>query len=116
MPTDIGIIDLGMGFPYQSAEEKKAAYDFFRPLLRDRQSRDQFEFPAEYMFKDAPDVVAPDVDPVAWTVAKMDEFGIEQAMVGMSGHGIRAQRGASGSLPPHVRRSTRTGAPRRSAT
>ena len=59
MPTDIGIIDLGMGFPYQSVEEKKAAYDFFRPLLRDRQSRDQFEFPAEYMFKDAPDVIRP---------------------------------------------------------
>ena len=102
MPTDIGIIDLGMGFPYQSVEEKKAAYDFFRPLLHDRQSREQFEFPAEYMFKDAPDVIAPDVDPVAWTVDKMDEFGIEQAMVGMTGHGVRAKRGASGSLPPHV--------------
>jgi len=92
MPTDIGIIDLGMGFPYQSVDEKKAAYDFFRPLLRDRQSRDQFEFPAEYMFKDAPDVIPPDQDPVAWTVAKMDEFGIDQAMVGLSGHGIRAKR------------------------
>ena len=46
MPTDIGIIDLGIGFPYQSVEEKKAAYDFFRPLLKDRQSREEFEFPA----------------------------------------------------------------------
>ena len=92
MPNGIGIIDLGMGFPYRSVEEKKAAYDFFRPLLRDRQSTQEFEFPAQYMFKDVPDVVGPDVDPVAWTVAAMDAHGIEQAMVGMSEHGIRARR------------------------
>src|SRR4051794_19785743 len=90
MPTDIGVIDLGMGFPYQSVEAKKVAYDFFRPLLKDRQSRHEFEFPAEYMFKDAPDVIGPDEDPVAWTVAKMDEFGIEQAMVGLGDNAIRA--------------------------
>ena len=33
MPTDIGIVDLGMGFPYQSIEEKKRTYDFFRANL-----------------------------------------------------------------------------------
>jgi predicted TIM-barrel fold metal-dependent hydrolase len=59
--------------------------------LKDRQSREEMEFPAEYMFKNAPDVISPDEDPVAWTVAKMDEFGIEQGMVGMSAHGIRAR-------------------------
>jgi predicted TIM-barrel fold metal-dependent hydrolase len=91
MPTDIGIIDLGMGFPYRSVEEKKAAYDFFRPLLRDRQSTEEFEFPAQYMFKDVPDVVGPGVDPVAWTVAAMDAHGIDQAMVGLGEHGIRAR-------------------------
>ena len=26
MPTDLGIVDLGMGFPYTSVEEKKADY------------------------------------------------------------------------------------------
>jgi predicted TIM-barrel fold metal-dependent hydrolase len=91
MPTDIGIVDLGLGFPYQSVEAKKAAYDFFRPLLRDRQSREQFEFPAEYMFKDAPDVISPDDDPVQWVVDRMDAFGIEQAMVGLHDNGIRAK-------------------------
>ncbi len=91
MPTDLGVIDLGIGFPYQTVDEKKAAYDFFRPLLHDRQSLDEFEFPAEYLFKHAPDVVGPEVDPVAWTVAKMDEFGIAQGMVGLSPNGLRAQ-------------------------
>src|ERR1044072_8796950 len=75
---DIGIIDLGIGFPFQSIEEKKATYDFFRPLLKDQQSKEEFEFPAQYMFKDVPDIVPADVDPVRWTVEKMDAFGIEQ--------------------------------------
>ena len=65
MPTDIGIVDLGIGFPYTSHEEKKAAYDFFRANLKDEQSVKEFEFPAQYMFKDVPDVVDPSVDPVA---------------------------------------------------
>ena len=45
MPQGIGIVDPGIGFPHQSIEEKKATYDFFRPLLRDAQSRKEFEFP-----------------------------------------------------------------------
>jgi uncharacterized protein len=91
MPTDIGIVDLGIGFPYQSVEEKKAAYDFFRPLLKDAQSVQEFEFPAQYMFKDVPDVVEPGVDPVAWIVEKMDAFGIQVAKTHMSANGIRAK-------------------------
>ena len=43
MPTDIGIVDLGMGFPYTSIEEKKAAYDFFKANLKDKQSLEEFE-------------------------------------------------------------------------
>ena len=35
-------------------EEKKATYDFFRPLLKDQQSAKDFEFPAQYMFKNVP--------------------------------------------------------------
>src|SRR6478752_1389313 len=91
MPTDIGIVDLGMGFPYTSIEEKKAAYGFFKANLKDRESLEEFEFPAQYMFKDVPDVVPPDVDPVRYVVEKMDAFGIEQAMTGMSANGIRAK-------------------------
>ena len=107
MPTDLGIVDLGIGFPYRSHEEKRAAYDFFRPLLKDTQSAKEFEFPAQYMFKDVPDVVGPDVDPVAWVVEKMDEFHIEMAKTGMSPNGIRAKREHPGrfflnmSVDPH---------------
>jgi len=107
MPTDIGIVDLGIGFPYRSHEEKRAAYDFFRPNLKDAESVKEFEFPAQYMFKDVPDVVGPDVDPVAWVVQKMDEFHIEMAKTGMSPNGIRAKQEYPGrfflnmSVDPH---------------
>jgi hypothetical protein len=92
MPTDIGIVDLGIGFPYQSTEEKKHTYDFFRPLLKDAQSLQEFEFPAQYMFKDVPDIVSPDTDPVQWVVEKMDAFNIQMAKTGLSPNGIRAKR------------------------
>jgi hypothetical protein len=91
MPTDIGIVDLGMGFPYRSVEQKKAAYDFFKANLKDRESLEQMEFPAQYMFKDVPDVVEPGVDPVEWIVEKMDAFGIEQCMTGINDDSIRAK-------------------------
>lgn len=92
MPRDIGIVDLGIGFPYQSVEDKRHAYDFFRPLFKDQQSIADFEFPAQYMFKDVPDVVDPSIDPVDWVVAKMDEFGIEMCMTHMTANGIRAKQ------------------------
>ena len=92
MPTDIGIVDLGNGFPFQSIEAKMATYDFFRPLLKDAQSQREFEFPAQYMFKDVPDVISPDEDPVQWIVDKMDAFGIEIGVTGLSENGIRAKR------------------------
>ncbi len=91
-PAGLGIVDLGIGFPHQSVEQKKATYDFFRPLLKDAQSREEFEFPAQYMFKDVPDLVDPSVDVVEWVVDKMDSFGIEMAMTGLSPNGIRARQ------------------------
>ena len=88
----IGIIDLGIGFPYRSVEEKKGAYDFFKANLKDKQSLQEMEFPAEYMFKNAPDVVDPEVDPIEWTVEKMQEFGIVHGKIGLSERGIEAKR------------------------
>ncbi|MCO8129147.1 amidohydrolase family protein [Acidimicrobiia bacterium EGI L10123] len=92
IPPDIKIVDPGIGFPHQSIEEKVATYDFFRPLLKDRQSREDFEFPAQYMFKDVPDIVDPGEDPVAWTVAQMDAFNIDIAITGATEKGIRAKQ------------------------
>jgi predicted TIM-barrel fold metal-dependent hydrolase len=103
IPAGIGIVDPGIGFPHRSIEEKKRSYDFFRMLLKDKQSLEEFEFPAEYMFKQVPDVIGPDDDPVAYVVAKMDEFGIEQAVTGLSPNGIRAKREHPGRFHFQVR-------------
>ena len=70
MPTDIGVIDLMLDFP---SPDQSNWYEFLKPQLRD-ESKD-YEFPAEYMFKDVPHVE--DVpDPVGATLALMDHPGI----------------------------------------
>ena len=42
MPTDIGVIDLMIGFP---EADRRHNYDFLRANLRDHESLDEFEFP-----------------------------------------------------------------------
>jgi predicted TIM-barrel fold metal-dependent hydrolase len=80
MPTKVGVIDLMLQIP--TADGKKR-YDFLKPLLLDKESRDRFDFPAQYMFKDVPDV-GTSADYVLLTLREMDKYGIERAMVGMS--------------------------------
>ncbi|HQV57523.1 MAG TPA: amidohydrolase family protein [Ilumatobacteraceae bacterium] len=92
MPTDIGVVDLQTGFPYRSIDEKKATYTFFRDNLKDRESLEQMEFPAEYMFKGVPDLVSEDTDVVAWTLDKMDTYGVAVGMCGLSDKSIEAKR------------------------
>ena len=52
MPTDVPIIDCMIGFPIA---DKKALYEFITKQTKDSQSKDEYEFPVEYMFKDVPD-------------------------------------------------------------
>jgi predicted TIM-barrel fold metal-dependent hydrolase len=92
MPTGIGIVDLGIGFPYTSIEQKMKAYDFFRANLKDAESVREMEFPAQYMFKGVPDIVPEGTDVIQWVVDKMDEYDIRIARVGLSPNGIEAQR------------------------
>jgi predicted TIM-barrel fold metal-dependent hydrolase len=92
MPTDVEIVDLGIGFPYTSIEQKKSTYDFFRANLKDQESLKEMEFPAQYMFKGVPDVVPEGTDVVQWVVDKMDEFNIKIAKVGLSPNGIEAKK------------------------
>ena len=66
------------------------------------------------MFKDVPDVVSPDVDPVQWIVDKMDAFGIEIGDDGLSPNGIRAKR-STRAASSSAGRSTRTRASTRCA-
>jgi uncharacterized protein len=86
MPTDIGVIDLMIGFP---AAEAKHKFDFLAPQLRDAESA-EMNMPAEYMFKEVPDHIEAEDDPVAVTLAAMDRHGIEIGMAGASPDALRA--------------------------
>jgi hypothetical protein len=83
VPEGIGIVDLMLDIP---APENVGVYDFLKPLLRDRESRESFEFPAEYMFKDVP-TESKGVDSVEVVLEEMDRWGIEKALIGLGGVG-----------------------------
>jgi predicted TIM-barrel fold metal-dependent hydrolase len=68
-----------IGFPHEGS----AQYDFIRKQTKDRESKESFEFPVEYMFKDVPKGLPTD-DPVSLVLQQMDRFGIEKAMIGVS--------------------------------
>ncbi len=92
MPSDVGVIDLMLGIPEAS---KKGWYDFLKPSLMDRESKEDFEFPAQYMFKEVPKEFDPEADPIATVLVEMDHFGIERAMIGVHferGNGPEALR------------------------
>ena len=91
-PTDIRVIDCMLGIP--EAEDRSAWFEFFRPLLKDAQSVEQFTMPAQYMFKDIPQSGKTD-DFVAWTVDQMDRFNIEKALVGWNGNATSLRAFAS---------------------
>ncbi len=85
MPS-IPVIDLMMGIP---GEDTSEWYEFIKPLLMDRESREQFRMPAQYMFTDIPQLGGKDDYP-AFVVREMDRFGIERAMVGYGERSLEA--------------------------
>jgi predicted TIM-barrel fold metal-dependent hydrolase len=74
-----GAIDLMMAIPWGS---KKSWYGFMRSSLMDKESG-EMNFPVEYMFKDVPDDLEENVDPIAVTLGEMDHWGIDRAMLGV---------------------------------
>lgn len=78
-PRDIRVIDTMLGVPLK--EDRSDWFDFFRPLLRDQQSLEQFAMPAQYMFRNIPAAEGVD-DLPGWTVGEMDRFGIDKALIG----------------------------------
>jgi uncharacterized protein len=88
-PLDIGIIDTMIGFP---AADMAKTYAFIARQAKDRETKESFEFPVEYMFKDSPDKrLDKTVDPVAVTLHEMDRWGVERGLVGVHGEvGARA--------------------------
>ena len=90
MPTDIGIVDLMLQIPDGT---KRDWYKFLAGNLRDTESLDEFEFPVEYMFKEVPDDLPKDADPVKVVLDEMDRYGIAQAMVGVGWERSSSLRG-----------------------
>ena len=89
MPAGIPIIDTMIGFPHP---DMKATYAFITRQTKDRQSKEDFEFPVEYMFKQVPEKELTDVsDPVALTLGEMDRWGIEMGLIGLGDPGGTAE-------------------------
>jgi len=81
IPSGLKAIDLMMNIP---DGDPSAWYEFIKPLLLDEESRKVFKMPAQYMFKDIPQI-EDQKDYVEYAIAEMDRWGIEQAMLGISG-------------------------------
>lgn len=78
-PRDIPVIDTMLGVPLK--EDRSDWFNFFKPLLRDKESLSQFSMPAQYMFRNIPNADGID-DLPGWTVSEMDRFGIAKALIG----------------------------------
>ncbi|GAA4882357.1 amidohydrolase family protein [Ferrimonas pelagia] len=87
-PKEIGVIDLMMQIP---GADNSGWYEFMKPLLLDSESRETFKMPAQYMFKDIPDA-GEQPDYIDYTLALMDRFNIERAMIGIDDDNAIAQQ------------------------
>ncbi|WP_344264719.1 amidohydrolase family protein [Actinomadura napierensis] len=67
-----------IGFPRSDS----AQYDFIRAQTKDVSSREEMEFPAEYMFKEVPKDL-PAEDPISVTLRGMDRHNIEWGLIGV---------------------------------
>ena len=76
----VGVIDTMIGFP-QPREEQAKQYDFIRKQTHDADSQ-EWEFPAQYMFKGVPHYDRVD-DPVEMLMQKMNQHGIAKALTGV---------------------------------
>ncbi|MGH9025974.1 MAG: amidohydrolase family protein, partial [Acidimicrobiia bacterium] len=88
-PRDIGVIDLMIGFPMQ---DKKAVYEYLMQGIRDRETKESFTFPAEYMFKDVPEGAEEGEDPIDVAFGEMDRFNVTAGLFGLSDQAIAAKR------------------------
>ena len=77
-----GVVDLMIGLPAPPAEQAEK-YQRYLSQLRDRQSKEDFTFPAQYMFKNVPEFADLD-DPVATLVGEMDRHNIRCGMLNVA--------------------------------
>jgi len=81
IPSGLKAVDLMMNIP---DGDPAGWYEFIKPLLLDEESRKVFKMPAQYLFKNIPEIDEQD-DYVAYALGEMDKWGIERAMLGISG-------------------------------
>jgi uncharacterized protein len=70
-----------IGFPHPDMKE---VYRFITRQTKDAESKEQFDFPVEYLFKDVPEKrLAGSIDPIGVTLREMDLWGIEKGLIGV---------------------------------
>jgi predicted TIM-barrel fold metal-dependent hydrolase len=89
LPAGIGVIDLMVGMPPGPGD--RAALELLRPQLRDRESLEAMEFPAQYLFGDLPEARFA-ADPLGAILREMDRFGVERGMIPVTADNDVAQR------------------------
>ena len=89
MPTNVGVIDLMVGMP--PGPDHRGGVDSLRPFLRDRESLELLDFPAQHLFKDLPPEASAD-DPISAVLTEMDRFGVERGLIDVSDRNSVAQR------------------------
>ena len=77
---EIKVIDLMLGIP--SSDDRSEWFESFQNLLMDQESQTQFKMPAQYMFKDVPDLSNQD-DTIAYALEQMNKHNIHRAMLGI---------------------------------
>ena len=83
MPKDSKVIDLMLSVP---GEGDRPSYEWLKPMLMDEESRNMFAMPAQYMFKDIPNINS-DLDYIQYTIDQMDKHNIEKAMINVGSFG-----------------------------
>jgi hypothetical protein len=78
-----GVVDTMIGVPASPEQRKAEHYQKMNAGILDKEAREKFTFPAQYMFKDVPDYG--DVDePVPLLLAEMDRFNVSVGMLNVS--------------------------------
>lgn len=74
----VRIVDTLIGF---ARRDLRAKNEWVLSQTRDRQSREEFDAPVEYMFRDIPEKRPVEGDPVAYTLREMDRFGVAIGLI-----------------------------------
>ena len=85
-----GVVDTMMGMPASTGERSAKHYAQINAGILDKEARERFTFPAQYMFKDVPDYGDVD-DPVALLLAEMDRFNITHGMINVATNEVARQ-------------------------